>query len=66
MIYLAICFLQLVCSKHSLTETEDTNEDSRETKEWGLNYHGTGYNGLRQGIGMIQEHIENHEGVMFV
>merc|ERR1719153_2120798 len=47
MIYLAICFLQLVCSKHFLIETEDTNEDYRETKDWGLNIQGGGYNGLR-------------------
>ena len=46
MIYLAICFLQLVCSKHFLIETEDTiedtiedtNEASIETKQLGLNY----------------------------
>merc|ERR1719369_2103133 len=49
MIYLTICFLQLVCSKHFLIQTEDTNEDSRETKDFGLrlNYHGGGYNNLR-------------------
>merc|ERR1719153_820040 len=45
MIYLAICFLQLVCSKHFLIETEDTNEDYRKTR--GLKYHGGGYHGLR-------------------
>merc|ERR1712055_102386 len=62
MIYLAISFLQLVCSKHFLTETEDTNEDSRETKEWGLNYHVTGYNGLRQGLGLdYNEELNEHE-----
>merc|ERR1719370_2414554 len=43
MIYLTICFLQLVCSKHFLIETEDY----RETKDWGLNIQGGGYNGLR-------------------
>merc|ERR1719184_225747 len=44
MIYLAICFLQLVCSKHFLIQTEDTNEDSRETNDLGLNYDRGGSN----------------------
>merc|ERR1719431_1070296 len=35
MIYLAICFLQLVCSKNFLVETKDAND-------WGLNYRGRG------------------------
>merc|ERR1719369_1810046 len=52
MICLAICFLQLVCSKHFLIETEDTNEVSRETKDyWRLKLHGGGYNGLRKEYG---------------
>ena len=39
---LAIYFLQLVCSKHFLVETEDgdTKEAHRETKDMALNYRG--------------------------
>ena len=39
MILVTIFFLQLVCSKHFLIETGDTNEAHRGTKERTLNYH---------------------------
>merc|ERR1719184_127082 len=56
MIYLAICFLQPVCSKHFLIQTEDTNEDSRETKDLGLNYDRGGSNDQWRWEGLDIEH----------
>ena len=52
MIYLNIFFLQLVCSKHFLIETGDTNKAHRETKDRDLNTH------EKYGDGMAQKKME--------
>ena len=60
MIYLSIFFLQLVCSKHFLVETWDTNKPHRETKNRALKYRG------KYDQGITREKIENFVGIIFV
>ena len=55
-IYLTIFFLQLVCSKHFLIDTGDTNKAHRRTKDRSLNKPG------KYDQGIIQEKMENYMG----
>merc|ERR1719153_544218 len=48
MIYIALCFLQLVCSNHFLVETE--TEDDHEEPRMSEDYHGSGFECMEAGI----------------